>query len=193
MFDRSFVFGQHRFVVGRGVFDPVRHLSGVAFAEQLADLVAEIAPGGRTALDLGTGSGLLAATLARLGMNVVATDISEAAVASATMNCRGLDVDVRRGDMFDPVEGETFDLVIVNPPYERAEPTWRRGTAFTSPDFLGRLGARVHEFAPRLVIGFPIDDAQALRDTGLGLQHWRTVNTAGRELGLFVSVTQATN
>ena len=184
---RSFVFGGHEFRVDRGVFDPVRHLSGVAFAEQLADLVAARVPDARTALDLGTGCGLQAATLARLRLKVVATDVDQAATRCANNNCCGLEVDVRLGDLFAPVEGERFDLVVVNPPYERRTPTWRTSSAFTSPDFLERLGARVHEFAPIAVLGFPADDAATLAATGLELTLWRTVPTQGRALGLFVS------
>lgn len=187
---RGFSFDDHWFGLTRGVFDPVRHLSGIAFADQLADVVAQCAPGARTALDLGTGCGLLAATLARLDMLVVATDISEAAVNCATQNCLEFDVDVRHGDMFAPVEGETFDLVVVNPPYERAYPSWLQSSAFTSPEFLEKLGARVHEFAPTVVLGFPMDDAAVLGATGLDLVAWRTVQTSGHDLGIFVSTAR---
>jgi hypothetical protein len=89
--------------------------------------------------------------------------------------------------MFAPIEGERFDLVVVNPPYERTAPTWLRSSAFTSSDFLEKLGARVHEFAPTVVLGFPIDDASVLGATGLDLIAWRTVQTSGRHLGVFVS------
>lgn len=184
---RGFIFDDHRFGLTRGVFDPVRHLSGLAFADQLGDVMAELAPSARTALDLGTGCGLFAATLARLGLTVVATDISEAAARCAAQNCVDLDVDVRHGDMFEPVEGETFDLVVVNPPYERTDPTWLRSSALTSADFLEKLGARVHEFAPTVVLGFPFDDAAVLAATGLDLIAWRTVQTSGHPLGIFVS------
>ncbi len=184
---RKFIFDGHRFGMARGVFDPVRHLSGIAFADQLADIVAHYAPSARTALDLGTGCGLLGATLARLGLKVVATDISEVATRCAMQNCVELDVDVRHGDMFAPVEGETFDLVVVNPPYERSDPTWRHSGAFTSSDFLEKLGANVHEFAPTVVVGFPVDEAAVLGATGLDLVAWRTVETSGHDLGVFVS------
>ncbi|MFT4989172.1 MAG: hypothetical protein ACI9BK_001946 [Acidimicrobiales bacterium] len=186
---RGFIFDDHWFGLTRGVFDPVRHLSGLAFADVLADVVAECGPGARTALDLGTGCGLLGATLARLGLKVVATDISEAAARCAAQNCLELDVDVRHGDMFAPVEGETFDLVVVNPPYERKNPSWLSSSALTSPDFLEKLGARVHQFAPTLVLGFPIDDAAVLGATCLDLVPWRTVATSGHDLGIFVSST----
>lgn len=184
---RSFDYGGSRFVVSRGVFDPVRHLSGIAFADQLADFVDDCVPGAESALDLGTGCGLLAATLAGLGLHVIATDVSEKATACATQNCRGLDVQVRHGDMFTPLHGDTVDVAVVNPPYERSAPSWRMTSALTSPDFLERLGAQIHEFAPTLLLGFPADDAVELAATGLDLTLWRRVPTSGRDLGLFVS------
>lgn len=189
---RSFTFDEHTFVIHRRVFDPVRHLSGLAFAGELEDLVEQCVPTARTAVDLGTGSGLLAATLARLGLTVVATDISGAAVRCAAQNCRGLDVDVRRGDLFGPVAGETFDVAVVNPPYGRTPPTWFRSSALTSPDFLERLGVQVHEFARIAVLGFPAHEASVLEATGLELVQWRTVQTSGHDLGLFVSVADGT-
>ena len=176
-------------MVTRGVFDPVRHLSGIAFADQLADVIAECAPDAQTALDLGTGCGLLAATLGQLGLQVVATDISTAAVECATENCYGLPVEVRPGDLFAPVQGQTFDLLVVNPPYGRARPTWRTNATLSSPDFLERFGAQASDFASTIVLGFPAKDAAVLTATGLDFQLWRTVPTSGHDLGLFIATT----
>lgn len=75
--------------------------------------------GGRV-LDVCAGSGALAVAAARLGAaEVTATDVSRRAVASSWLNARarGLSVRVRRGDLFEPVEGERFDVIVANPPY----------------------------------------------------------------------------
>lgn len=73
------------------------------------------------ALDIGTGSGCLAATLAleRPGWNVTATDISAQALEVAATNAAILGARVRllQGDLFAPVQGETFDIIVSNPPY----------------------------------------------------------------------------
>ena len=73
------------------------------------------------ALEVGTGTGCIACSLAKeAGMEVLATDISDEAVACATRNVSalGLDdlVEVRKTDCAEGVEG-AFDLLISNPPY----------------------------------------------------------------------------
>jgi len=82
--------------------------------------------GSALALDLCTGSGVIALSLAREreGVSVVATDISEPAVALATRNAEALGFSDRVHtvlcDLDEGVEADlrgTFDLVISNPPY----------------------------------------------------------------------------
>jgi release factor glutamine methyltransferase len=77
-------------------------------------------------LDLGTGSGAIALALAseRPGWVFTATDSSEAALAVARENARQLglpNVTFLRGDWAEPVAGKTFDLIVSNPPYVRAD------------------------------------------------------------------------
>jgi release factor glutamine methyltransferase len=75
-------------------------------------------------LDIGTGSGNLAVTLAKHlpAAQVTATDKSAAALETAKVNAAKHDVLVRMcfllGDLFEPVPArETFDLIVSNPPY----------------------------------------------------------------------------
>lgn len=74
-------------------------------------------------LDLCTGSGALAVSLAKElpAARVVATEISEAAAALARRNAERNGVadrvDIRVGDLWRPVAGERFDLIVANPPY----------------------------------------------------------------------------
>jgi release factor glutamine methyltransferase len=78
-------------------------------------------------LDLCTGSGCIAAAIAHHLKNatVLATDISEAAVAVARKNIEQLGLDgrvtVEQGDLYEPVarvpDPQPFDLIVANPPY----------------------------------------------------------------------------
>jgi len=76
-----------------------------------------------SALDVGTGSGAIALSLAREGpFTVVATDASRDALELAASNAERLGladrVTFRAGPLWTPVaEGETFDVVVSNPPY----------------------------------------------------------------------------
>ena len=74
-------------------------------------------------LDLCCGSGAVGISLAKICSNVkvTATDISAEAVETAEANAEDLRVKVRflTGDMFDPVKGRKFDMIVSNPPYIR--------------------------------------------------------------------------
>jgi SAM-dependent methyltransferase len=71
-------------------------------------------------LDLGTGSGFHALVAAGHSASVVATDRNARAVEFTAFNAalNGLsNVDARTGDLFEPVNGEAFDLIVSNPPF----------------------------------------------------------------------------
>lgn len=94
------------------------HVMGVGGATR--SLIAQLPTGeAGAALDLGTGCGIVAMHLALRGQ-VVATDISERALALAEANARlnrVTGVSFRQGDLFAPVTGERFDLIVSNPPF----------------------------------------------------------------------------
>jgi release factor glutamine methyltransferase len=73
-------------------------------------------------LDLGTGSGCLALTLAleRPAWHITATDVSQDALELARTNATTLKVSnvaFRHGSWFSAVSGQSFDLIVSNPPY----------------------------------------------------------------------------
>lgn len=78
---------------------------------------------GRRVLDIGTGTGALALAAARAGaMSVTAVDLSLRSVAAAWLNSRlrRIPCTLYRGDLFEPVVGQHFDLILANPPYVAA-------------------------------------------------------------------------
>jgi SAM-dependent methyltransferase len=100
---------------GESEFEPVM---GVAASTRA--LAKMMIPSTGSALDLGAGCGVLAITAARTAAKVVAVDLNPRAVALARLNAalNGVtNVDCRAGNLFDPVAGETFDLIVCNPPF----------------------------------------------------------------------------
>jgi release factor glutamine methyltransferase len=73
-------------------------------------------------LDMGTGSGAIAISIAREkpGWEIVASDISERALKLARQNCSDHDtgnVTLIHSDWFQSIDQENFDIIISNPPY----------------------------------------------------------------------------
>jgi release factor glutamine methyltransferase len=117
---------------------------------------------GLDVVDVGTGTGAIALSLRREGTfgRTVATDLSTDALALARENAelsQLRDIEFLQGDLFEPVRGERFDVIVANPPYvaegERGEldpevRQWEPPTAL----FAGRDGLDVIR---RLISGAP--------------------------------------
>jgi SAM-dependent methyltransferase len=75
---------------------------------------------GDVALDVGTGGGVLALLAGQHHREVLAVDCNPRAINVATFNAllnRMPHVVCRQGNLFEPAAGQTFDLVVANPPY----------------------------------------------------------------------------
>jgi methylase of polypeptide subunit release factors len=98
-------------------------------------------PRGRRALDVGTGNGAHALFATRHMDHVIATDVNERALAFTAIGAalNGMEhIETRHGSLFDPVQGEMFDLITCNAPYVISpESRWQyrdggeRGDAFS--------------------------------------------------------------
>ena len=77
------------------------------------------------ALDLGTGCGVQSLHLSTHAASVTATDINprvlELAALTAALN--EVTVDLRAGSLYEPVQGERFDLIVSNPPFVMSPPS----------------------------------------------------------------------
>ncbi|HET6742894.1 MAG TPA: class I SAM-dependent methyltransferase [Kribbella sp.] len=144
-----------------GVFAPTR--------SEYADLVAQHPlPGGGTAFDIGTGSGVLAAILARRGVpRVIATDNNPRAVACARENLQRLQVkaDVRETDLFPSGQA---DLIVCNPPWIPATP-------------LTLLDQAVYDEDSRMLRAFLADVCDHLTPGG---EVWLLLSDLAEQLGL---------
>jgi len=135
-------FHGHRFKVTPAVLIPRPE------TEQLVDLVVDENPGSDLrVLDLGTGSGCIAISLARALKfpQVDALDVSRDALAVARENAAALKVKVRffESDMLAPQPAARYDIIVSNPPYvcwserEAMEPNvkdYEPGQALFVPD-----------------------------------------------------------
>ena len=102
-----------------------------------------------SALDLCTGSGIHALLAARHSQRVVAVDISQRAARCTRFNVQvsgAANVEIALGDLFEPVDGERFDLITANPPFV---PSPLNSLGFRDG---GRSGEDVQQ---RIVTGLP--------------------------------------
>jgi len=146
-----------------GVFSPVRG--------EYVQLVAEAPlPAGKTAFDIGTGTGVLAAVLAHRGVaNVVATDQDPRALACARENIAHLglnkQVEIVQADLFPP---GCASLIVCNPPWIPAKPSAALEYAIYDPD-------------SRMLKGFLKGLAEHLAPQGEG---WLILSDIAEHLGL---------
>ena len=146
-----------------GVFSPVRG--------EYVDLVAQAPlPAQTLAFDIGTGTGVLAAMLARRGVErIVATDQDPRALACAAENIARLalekQVELLQTDLFPPGKAP---LIICNPPWVPARPS--------SP-----LEYAVYDPESRMLRGFLAGLAEHLEPGGEG---WLILSDLAEHLGL---------
>jgi methylase of polypeptide subunit release factors len=146
-----------------GVFAPIR-------SEYISLVERTPLPALTLAFDIGTGTGVIAAVLARRGVeHVVATDIDARAIACANDNVERLGlahtVAVVKADLFPPGQAP---LIVCNPPWVPARPT--------SP-----LEEAIYDPQSRMLLGFLSGLAAHLTEAGEG---WLILSDIAEHLGL---------
>ena len=124
---RRYRYADLDLVILPGVFHP--GLFGSTRA--LLNVVERTELQGRTLLELGAGSGLIALRAAQLGAQVTASDVDPQAIACLHDNSIRNQVTMRviRSDQFDSIP-EHFDHILINPPYYAKQPKAARELAF---------------------------------------------------------------
>jgi ribosomal protein L3 glutamine methyltransferase len=122
---RAYIQGV-RFHVDERVIVPRSHIGEILFSEYLGEQGSSFLPDPmavESAVDICTGSGCLAVLAAKFFPNaeVDAVDLSAEALEVAKLNVTEHDVagqvSLHQGDLFAPLAGRTYDLIITNPPY----------------------------------------------------------------------------
>lgn len=122
---KKIFFDNHAFHVLNNVYQPAEDT--FLLAENLVVNQNDVL------LDMGTGCGIIGILAAKKGKKVVAIDVNPHAISCAQMNAELNGVagkmDIRLGNLFEPVEGnEKFNVIVFNAPYlpsERSEQkTW---------------------------------------------------------------------
>lgn len=201
-------------VVRRAAGEPLQHITGVQEfwsaeflsdrraliprpeTEHLVEVALERLPDDSEAavLDLCTGSGIVAGTLAleRPRVSVTATDISPDALALANENLRRLDLEQRvtllQGDLFQPLGPvrSRFQIIAANPPYISTTELTELHPEVRDHEPLVALDGGEDGFAViRRIIG---EAAVWLRPNGwllmeIGAGQWGTVEKIARSAG----------
>ena len=182
-----------QYILGHQAFrDLVLEVNGAVLiprpeTEALVGEVLEWAKGrteGLAALDVGTGSGAIALSLALEGpfASVIGSDVSQEALAVATGNREKVGlrdrVELRLGSFFGPLSaGERFDVIVSNPPY--VAEVEREG-----------LEPEVSDWEPARALFAGLDGLESLRALAAGAgRHLRRGGLVALEVGAGQAVT----
>lgn len=118
--ERVFRYGRLHLEVPPGVFHPGIFFSTPIFLNFLQNIDFQ----NKKTLDVGTGSGALALFAAQKGADVTALDINSLAVQTARRNAEalGLHLSLLHSDLLEALPFQTFDFVLINPPYYPKKP-----------------------------------------------------------------------
>ena len=119
VYPKKVYFKDYVFMVDEHVYEPAE--DSFLLAEKMTVTEDE------AVLDMGTGCGIIAVLAAEKAKSVVAVDINpyaiECAIKNAEMNGAREKIELRHGDLFQPIKpNEHFNLILFNAPYLPSEP-----------------------------------------------------------------------
>jgi len=144
---RKYCYGTSFVTVHPDVFPPHLTIS----TKLLLDFIQPKEIKGKSFLELGCGSGIISVYAAKKGAMVTASDINETALEflekSAVAN--SIKITIVNSDLFEKLNGQSFDYIIINPPYYPKTPknikekAWFCGKDF---EYFERLFLQLPEF-----------------------------------------------
>lgn len=186
-------------IVLPAVFNAAVFGTSALLVRALCDLTRQRGNARGRLLDMGTGTGVGAIAAARLAYTVVAVDVNADAVRCARINALQHQVEDRvtvlHGDLFGPVAGERFEVVLFNPPFFAGSPRSALDRAWRSDDVPERFGAGLTGALTDAGVALVVVSSHggrdrtegALRDAGLDVSEF-AVTDLGYEI---VTVLQA--
>jgi len=111
----------------------------------LAHFVKQMDLANRSVLEVGCGSGFVSLVAASRGGLITAVDINEAAVTATKDNAKlnGFQIRVLHSDLFEHLQGERFDHIVINPPFYDGDPSHIAEHAWKA----GEKNSLIHRFA----------------------------------------------
>ncbi|MFY0651994.1 MAG: methyltransferase [Cyclobacteriaceae bacterium] len=81
-------------------------------------------PEQKSMLELGAGSGLMSVVFSKNGMNVSASDINPESIRNVDENAKSnnVKINIYLSNLFDEIPIQSFDVILINPPYYRKAP-----------------------------------------------------------------------
>lgn len=128
------------------VFPGVFHPGFFYSTKFLIDYLVDQPIAGKSMIELGCGTGLISIIAAKFGAEVTSTDLSSKAIENIKSNAlqQGVSINVIHSDLFDSIQRQKFDWIVINPPYYARTPAneeelaWYAGGNF---DYFRRLFA----------------------------------------------------
>jgi len=118
--ERSYTYKGITVKVLPGVFHPGLFFSTKILLKHLESIELK----DKTLLELGAGTGLISIFAAKQNARVTATDINFAAIKNIKLNAEmnSVELNIIHSDLFDSILQQTFDFIIINPPYFPKDP-----------------------------------------------------------------------
>lgn len=119
--DSVYTYSNTTVKIPKGVFHPGLFFSTTFLLDELLGLSLT----GKSFLELGCGSGLIAVIASKNGAVTTAVDLNDKAVNATLVNAtnNGVNVNAVQSDLFSALQKQEFDIIAINPPYYKKNPS----------------------------------------------------------------------